>query len=338
MCVSVACIFGFKWACHLWPANMVPQTCQFRVEMEADAGFQVHVADEVWIRSVPFRFFVEGRWHSSTGQNASMKRVSTRRYSGSDALGNFSCVNMTWSVQLDPRRIIHLHTSFQTYLETCAVILVQEVPQGAQHTNASEAKMPKDGHQLEEGAHPPILSFPSFAVSEQLRNLGFLTWRGMFAKAVYGKGVVDHLAGLSSNGPVLLFNEQPLSLIVSPLDNFKNAVHSFTAEVNAWETGVSSEITSLPPGFRHRTLLMAAEGITHALDVYGNTVRKIFRTNRASEDSDNVINYLSYWTATFLSISKTVDFSCQPFFKFQKGCVYNFPIHQQNLIIFTSVT
>ena len=141
------------------------------------------------------------------------------------------------------------------------VILIQEIPQGVQGTNASKAVMPKDGHQLEEGAHPPILSFPSFAV-EELENLGFLTWKGVFAKAIYGKGVAQHLAGLSSNGPVVLFNRAFNTLVVSPLDNFKSAVHTFSADANAWETGVSSEIQSLPKGFYHRTLIMAGVGIT----------------------------------------------------------------------------
>ena len=171
-------------------------------------------------------------------------------------------------------------------------MLLQEIPQGVQGTNASKATMPKDGHELEEGAHPPILSFPSFAV-DMLKNLSFLTWKGVFAKAIYGQNVAEHLAGLSSNGPVVLYSST-LSLVVSPVDNFKSAVH--TVSDMAWETGVSSELTSLPKGFSHRTLIMAGRGITHLLDEYGKTMRKIHSTNRSSDLLDPVINYLSYWT------------------------------------------
>eukprot|EP00438_Fugacium_kawagutii_P003001 Skav233480 [mRNA] locus=scaffold1310:56392:61546:+ [translate_table: standard] len=216
----------------------------------------------------------------------------------SDKLGHFSCVNLTWSV-VGQRRGVLIHTSFKTYPDSCAIIFTQEVPYGAQGTNASKAEMPKDGHKVEEGAFPPILSFPSFLLSERLQNLGYLTWKGTFAQAIYGKNVTEHLAGLSSNGPVVLF-DQTSSLIVSPLDNFKTAVHTHSVEANAWETGVSSELTSIPSGFSHRTLIIAGVGITQAIDAYGKTVRKIYSTDRSQEKLDPVINYLSYWTAAGL--------------------------------------
>ena len=207
-----------------------------------------------------------------------------------------------WVGRVATRQSVLIHTSFKTYLESCMVILIQEIPQGVQGTNASKAVMPKDGHQLEEGAHPPILSFPSFAV-EELENLGFLTWKGVFAKAIYGKGVAQHLAGLSSNGPVVLFNRAFNTLVVSPLDNFKSAVHTFSADANAWETGVSSEIQSLPKGFYHRTLIMAGVGITQAMDEYGQTIRKVYSTKRPLQRKDPVVNYLSYWTEARLLLS-----------------------------------
>eukprot|EP00435_Cladocopium_sp_Y103_P075365 s16_g56.t2 len=256
------------------------------LDLDGEAGFQVQMAKQVWLQSAGIRFFAEGQWHGASGKNATMKQVSRQHYMSSDELGDFSCVNISWSVATLNQRVL-IHTSFKIYLESCMVILVQEVPQGVQGTNASKAVMPKDGHQLEEGAHPPILSFPSFGV-EELENLGFLTWKGVFAKAIYGKGVSQHLAGLSSNGPVVLFNQASDTLVVSPLDNFKSAVHTFSADANAWETGVSSEIQSLPTGFYHRTLIMAGVGITQAMDEYGRTMRKMYSTKRPQQRKDPV--------------------------------------------------
>lgn len=295
LATSLACIAGMVMFTHsrYW---YLPSKCQLGLDLDGEAGFQIKMAKQVWLQSAGLRFFAEGQWHGTSGKNATMNQVSRQHYMSSDELGNFSCVNISWSVAT--RQSVLIHTSFKTYLESCMVILIQEIPQGVQGTNASKAVMPKDGHQLEEGAHPPILSFPSFAV-EELENLGFLTWKGVFAKAIYGKGpkgVAQHLAGLSSNGPVLLFNRAFNTLVVSPLDNFKSAVHTFSADANAWETGVSSEIQSLPKGFYHRTLIMAGVGITQAMDEYGQTIRKVYSTKRPLQRKDPVVNYLSYWT------------------------------------------
>ena len=262
-------------------------------------------AEQVWLQSAGLRFFAEGQWHGTSGKNATMSQVSRQHYTSSDELGNFSCVNISWSVAT--RQGLLIHTSFKTYLESCMVILIQEIPPGVQGSNASKAVMPEDGHELEEGAHPPILSFPSFGVGE-LEKLGFLTWKGVFAKAIYGKALAQHLAGLSSNGPVVLFNRAFNTLVVSPLDHFKSAVHTFNADANAWDTGVSSEIQSLPKGFYHRTLIMARVGITQAMDEYGQTIRKLYSTKRPLQRKDPVVNYLSYWTDAWLILSQVLLF------------------------------
>merc|ERR1712166_877750 len=79
------------------------------------------------------------------------------------------------------------------------------------------------------------------------------------------------------------------------MDNFKSVVHHVRqSAVPTWETGVSSELTELPVGFEHRTMLVAANGITAALDKWGQTLRKVYNTSRMSNDAN--VEYLSYWT------------------------------------------
>ena len=68
-------------------------------------------------------------------------------------------------------------------------------------------------------------------------------------------------------------------------------------------TGVSSELISLPPGFEHRTMLMAGNGITSTLDAWGTAMRKLYGTNRTSNQDLNV-EYLSYWTDNGIHLSK----------------------------------
>eukprot|EP00913_Durusdinium_trenchii_P032634 g30546.t1 len=254
-------------ACAQCALAFSAKSCQLQFQWDGTDAFEVKLAKEIQLHSAPLRFFANGAWHSS-GPNGTLTQRSSRLYFESDELGEFTCINITWSAQN-----LVVHTSAKVYKNSCAIIFVQEVPDGATNTNASNPKMPKDGNELEEGAYPPILSFPSFSMSNLLRELGFLTWKGVFAKAVFGKDVAGTLAGLSSNGPVVLFDRE-LALVVSPLDNFKTAVHTYSA--GAWETGVTSELTSLPVGFVHRTLITAEVGITQAIGSYGQIVQKLY--------------------------------------------------------------
>jgi hypothetical protein len=130
------------------------------------------------------------------------------------------------------------------------------------------------------------------------------------------------LQGLSTGGPVVMFDPYFNSLVVAPMDNFKNAVHHIrrplspspstsstthmkdqaiktygnhsrshptstrhaeTSTEPLWEMGVSSELTDLPSGFEHRTMLVAGRGITATLDTWGKALRKVYRTNRSVE-------------------------------------------------------
>ncbi|CAJ1359089.1 unnamed protein product [Effrenium voratum] len=282
ICIRLACV---TWTFLFASAT---KTCALEVDFEESAAFQVRVSGAIWLRSAPLRLFANGLWHSPVGPNASMMHLSTQRSVGKDQMGSFASVNVSWHVSSEPPMVVH--TSCKQYKDLCAVVFTQDIPAGASGTNASNPILP-EGHELEEGAHPPIFAFPSFAADASLAGLGFLLWKGMMARAEYGQNVTKHLAGLSSNGPVVLFDKLIQALIISPMDNYKSAVHTASAE--SWEMGVSSEVESLPNGFVHRTLLIFDVGITRAMDLYGQTLRELHGTRRLP---DLNLEFLSYWT------------------------------------------
>ena len=88
------------------------------------------------------------------------------------------------------------------------------------------------------------------------------------------------MQGLSTSGPVVLFDSsgELKSLVVAPMNNFKSAVHT-VHEGAIWETGVSTELTELPAGFEHRTMLIARSGITAAMDAFGTALRTVLVTD-----------------------------------------------------------
>ena len=87
-------------------------------------------------------------------------------------------------------------------------------------------------------------------------------------------------------------------LLVAPLDNVKHHASFRNDSANsAWELGVYSQVVSLPPGFRHRTLLLAGAGVTSTVFRYGELARRLAGTNKTSAlAKDLVISKLGYWT------------------------------------------
>ena len=107
--------------------------------------------------------------------------------------------------------------------------------------------------------------------------------------------------GLTSSGPVALFDADHATLVVGPLDNFKSAVHHARGPLKgtaAWETGVGSEVRALPPGFVHRTLVLlgSGAGVTAGVGEWGRLARLAKGTDRSLAAVDLATNYLSYWT------------------------------------------
>jgi hypothetical protein len=112
-----------------------------------------------------------------------------------------------------------------------------------------------------------------------------------------GKG----LQGLSTSGPVVLYNASFASLVVAPMDHAKSAVHFARRPHTVWECGVSSELTSLPRGFEHRTMLVAGDGVSATLARWGALFQRAHRTDRSFVEIDKNVQFLSYWVPTRLA-------------------------------------
>jgi hypothetical protein len=257
---------------------------------EADGSFNVSLGGETWLKSATIRAFAFGKWQRLTKIGATLS-------SGSDVLGEFKCTNVSWTTASN----VVLHTSLKAYGANMAVF-VQQLPHGATETNASNPVLP-GGFGLDPGDYPPVVAFPSFT-GGQIHTLGYITWQSRMVNIEWGTNITNGqhgtdeplvngtgLQGLSTNGPVVLFDEQFNSLLVAPMDNFKTAVH--TSNGLSWETGVSSELVELPAGFEHRTMLVAGNGITATIDAWGQALRKVYGTKRMADDPN--VEFLTYW-------------------------------------------
>ena len=267
-----------------------------------DASFNVSIGGVTWLRSDPTRFFANGAWQP-------LKRTGVQHSAGSDSLGTYSCVNVSWSWNDDEQP---LHTALKVYDDGVTAVFVQQLPRGANNTNASNPMLPSGLRVIEPGDYPPVLSFPSFSGGE-LESLSYLIWQSRMINAEYGRNVTggphctneplseahpagSGLQGLSTSGPLVLYNEAFHALVVAPMDNFKSALHYARRPHAIIDAGVTSELTSLPAGFEHRTMLTAGQGVTTTLDAWGRRFRKALGTDRSMAERDLNVHYLSYWT------------------------------------------
>ena len=60
-----------------------------------------------------------------------------------------------------------------------------------------------------------------------------------------------------------------------------------------WTVGLSGEITQVPAGFTHETILVSADGVTATMDYYGRKMRTAYNVNKRA---DPVVEKLGYWT------------------------------------------
>lgn len=118
--------------------------------------------------------------------------------------------------------------------------------------------------------------------------------RSMLGQGVYGGPVVLHERRNLTAEP-----GAPLTtLLLAPLDNVKHHGSYRNDTVNsAWELGVYSQVRTLPPGFSHRTLVLAGAGVTATVERYGALAQRLAGTDRsAALAKDVVVNSLGYWT------------------------------------------
>ena len=176
------------------------------IDFANDASFKISVAGTYWFESSILRAFANDGWHYN------LSRTGVVQTDGADGLGKFSCTNVTWAFSDG----LVLHTSLKTYADDM-VVFVQQLPQGAPRTNASNPILP-GALLMDPGNYPPVVSFPSFS-GGQLQTLGYLTWQSRMVNAEWGVNVTSGppgkneplikgrgLQGLSTNGPVVLFN------------------------------------------------------------------------------------------------------------------------------------
>ncbi len=119
------------------------------------------------------------------------------------------------------------------------------------------------------------------------RGLDHLTYNGIFGIYSFNR--------LAEDSPWVFFDSDANTFVLSPASSFMTA-STRLGEREEIRAGIIPEITTLPAGFTHRTLLVAGRGINRALETWGRALTDLQGKTRPGPDADRVLTHLGYWT------------------------------------------
>ncbi|KAK3085506.1 hypothetical protein FSP39_004325 [Pinctada imbricata] len=104
-----------------------------------------------------------------------------------------------------------------------------------------------------------------------------------------------------NGGPLILFNENGTSLVISPLNNFMaSSMWHNNSPGGTVSWGIMGGVKEVPLKYTLRTLILAGNGINKAMKLYGETLRSFYKNESEArikyQQSDITNNYLGYWT------------------------------------------
>jgi hypothetical protein len=201
-----------------------------------------------------------------------MKSPSKPPTTGFDRFGSYAKSTFEYCATSSKGKTVFFETSFRTYTDGCTVVFAQGIASGAKQTNHRNVSFAdaQGVHGQAATVEPfPFMHFPSFNTSHPesifaaAGRAGFSTWKGTMvgAHGPYPGAPNTTDLGLSS-GPVLVYDGHTNggnnhALMLSPATHFKGATMNKWG--SDWTVGMSGEITEVPAGFEHETILVAGE-------------------------------------------------------------------------------
>jgi hypothetical protein len=269
----------------------------------AGSSYEVRVDGLKWLTSATTRLHTNGRWHSSTDPTNPLVFGGSESFTGSTrTFGPFTGHSFYYLAQ-DAEGTTPFTITFKRFSSGKALIFEQTFPKGAHGTSLhtppySYLSLPQDTPWRELESETQVLSeFPTFLTDRgSLPSLGYLFWTGRFLTPYWGQGL-HNVSGIET-GPIVLFDGDKSTVVISALNNFKVGMASTNMSNPAGPSlsfGLSGSLTSIPEGFTHQLLFYAGQGITNTIYEWGQAMQDYYSSKRYIE-KDIFLNKLSYWT------------------------------------------
>lgn len=284
------------------------------VRFDDGCHYELLVGGRSWLKSGGLRLYANSEWHSApTAEtsaaapfqvNGTIQQVAgPTNTAGTDRFGEYERVSFEWLATSSSGATAKFGTGARSYKDGATVVFEQSIADGANRTAYKEVDFSDGGNGQKAKVEPqPFLHFPSFDMPSselfaEAGRAGFVTWMGTMVNMhgpKAGPPTADDL-GLSS-GPVVLFDGfenggNNDAVVVSPATHFKGATMNVWAD--EWVVGLSGEITEVPRGFAHETIVHASKGVTATVAGFGALMQAAHGTRKKP---DVIVERIGYWT------------------------------------------
>ncbi|KJE90013.1 hypothetical protein CAOG_001397 [Capsaspora owczarzaki ATCC 30864] len=248
------------------------------VETTPVVSYEVLVDGRPWLQSGVTALSSRGKLYTSS---VGLRFVDAAMVADRDALlGEFQKLTLMWITAGGTA----YNTSFVAYKSAPVLRFIQDFPYGVEDCS--------------NGGNSDIVSaFPAFRTSES-SDLNYLTYYNTFA--------VPHMAhwpdssypgGGGSGVPLVLYNEQLRTVLLSPASNFLVATQTYAPSLDGqFAAGILGTVESIPVGFSQDFVLFGGFGVRSTFAVWGEYLLARYKKARATFDSDLSISHLGYWT------------------------------------------
>ena len=137
-----------------------------------------------------------------------------------------------------------------------------------------------------EASSQPPPDFPNFTTFPQ----------GLHPLSYEENAFSPHVFRLAHNGtPWFLFDDDAHTAVLSPGGDFLTAQMHGDGKTSL-ASGLNPNLSGLPGGFTHRSLLVVGSGIGATVRAWGDALTDAGGKARPTDDADRLIRYLGYWT------------------------------------------
>ncbi len=268
-----------------------------------DGSFDLRLFGKTWMKSSPAAIHVSNAWYiAASGQSNSggrlLKKVSSSSSSGEDKLGFFRSHRISWDADGTL-----FETSVRMYEKIPCLVFAQSFPKGAGNLKLPAKSVSNPPPPAPEGVNGPIndsgasTAYPVFHVPSLGEEFSYLSFHGCMVHQQRGKRLDKYVGGTQSGVPLISFNEQLHTVVLSPLNHFANAVQVKVKEFgDDLVCGLHGLVDNVPEGFSQEYIVYAGQGVNQTVYDWGTQLLKLGGKNRSAQDSDYTANYLGYWT------------------------------------------
>ncbi|CAF3961313.1 unnamed protein product [Rotaria sordida] len=255
-------------------------------------GYNVSVADHVWLRSSYTSLYADERWYSSN--DGSLPLIDTRLDHGYDEnLGEWNETQLIYSLT---RNGIQTNVTGRARQWSSISAITFHLDIGNESLTSSDSLSMDEVRTV----------FPSF----NIERIDMNGQRGYFTYADFMMGDMGKHAGIWNSsskiiqsgikaGPIVLFNlterAQGDVLILSPFSRFMAT--SLSQRANVLEFGVMGSMSVVPSNYNHSMIVFySSHGVNEAMREWGQSMRRAFNRTMEHRLNDITINYLGYYT------------------------------------------